>query len=96
MSPVQGRVFAIQQTIARAAAPFAYLLAGPLADGVFKPLLVSDGPLAGSFGRVIGTGPGRGIGLLFVAMGVLKMAVSAAGYALPRVRLIEDELPDAI
>ena len=93
---MQGRVFAIQHTIARAAAPLAYLLAGPLADGVFEPLLVSGGALAGSLGRVIGTGPGRGIGLLFVVMGALKMAVSAAGYAHPRVRLIEDELPDAI
>ena len=93
---MQGRVFAIQHTIARAATPLAYLLAGPLADRIFEPLLDSGGPLAGSMGRVVGTGPGRGIGLLFVVMGVLKMAVSAAGYALPRVRLIEDELPDAI
>lgn len=93
---MQGRVFATQHMIARAAAPFAYLLAGPLADRVFEPLLVSGGPLVGSIGCIVGIGPGRGIGLLFVMMGVIKMAVSAIGYARPRVRLVEDELPDAI
>jgi hypothetical protein len=92
---VQGRVFAAQHMMARVAAPLAYLLAGPLADRVFEPLLTAGGLLAGSVGRVLGTGPGRGIGLLFVAMGACKMAVAAAGYAHPRVRLVEEELPDA-
>ncbi len=51
---------------------------------------------AESIGRFVGTGPGRGIGLLFVVMGAVKMAVVAAGYVNPRVRSIEDMLPDAI
>lgn len=93
---MQGRVFAAQQMVAGAAAPFAYLLAGPLADGVFEPLLAAGGPLAGSLGPLLGTGPGRGIGLLFVLMGLIKMGVAAAGYAQPRVRWVEDELQDAI
>jgi hypothetical protein len=92
---VQGRVFAAQHMVARAAAPLAYLLAGPLADRVFEPLLVTGGPLASSLGPVVGVGPGRGIGLLFVAMGACKMAVAAAGYAHPLVRHVEAELPDA-
>jgi hypothetical protein len=92
----QGRVFAAQHMVARAASPLAYLLAGPLADRVFEPLLAAGGPLAGSVGGIVGTGPGRGIGLLFIVMGFLKMAVSTAGYAHPRVRSVEDELPDAI
>ncbi|MFN2168987.1 MAG: MFS transporter, partial [Anaerolineae bacterium] len=93
---MQGRVFAAQHMIARAASPLAYLLAGPLADGIFEPLLASGQPLAASIGRIIGTGPGRGIGLLFVLMGAIKLAVAAAGYAHPRVRFVEDELPDAV
>jgi hypothetical protein len=44
---------------------------------------------------LVGTGPGRGIGLLFIVMGAIKMAVTLIGYANPRVRLVEDELPDA-
>jgi MFS family permease len=92
---VQGRVFATQQMVARATSPLAYLLAGPLADRVFEPLLAHAGPMAESFGQIVGTGPGRGIGLMFLLMGTAKMAVTLVGYAQPRIRLIEDELPDA-
>jgi hypothetical protein len=93
---VQGRVFATQQMVARAASPLAYLLAGPLADNVFEPLLAPTGFLAGSIGQIIGCGPGRGIGLLFLVMGMIKMAVTVVGYAHPRIRFVEDELPDAV
>ena len=46
--------------------------------------------------HLLGTGPGRGIGLLFLLMGIAKMAVTLIGYAQPRIRLVEDELPDAV
>ena len=39
-------MFAIRRMIAWSAMPIAYILAGPLADNVFKPLLVEGGPLA--------------------------------------------------
>ena len=93
---VQGRVFAFQQMVARAATPLAYLLAGPLAERVFEPLLTAHGVLASSLGPVIGTGAGRGIGLLFILMGVAKIAVSLAGYYNPRIRNVEDDLPDVV
>jgi MFS family permease len=93
---IQGRVFATQQMISRSAAPLAYLVAGPLADNLFRPLLAFDGPLAANIGQIIGVGPGRGIGLLFIVMGILKGAVTLGGYLYPRIRLVEDELPDVI
>jgi predicted MFS family arabinose efflux permease len=93
---VQGRVFATQQMVARAASPLAYALAGPLADGVFDPLLTVDGPLASGIGQVLGTGPGRGIGLLFLLMGAAKVAVVLIGRSRPHIRNVEDELPDAV
>lgn len=93
---VQGRVFAMQQMVTRAASPLAYFLAGPLADRVFEPLLATDGALAGGLGQVLGTGAGRGIGLLFILLGVAKVAVSLAGRLYPHMRNVEDELPDAI
>jgi hypothetical protein len=93
---VQGRVFATQQMIAKAASPLAYLLAGPLVDNLFDPLLATTGALTKSIGQIIGFGSGRGIGLLFIMMGILKMAVVVVGYAHPRIRFVEDELPDAI
>lgn len=93
---VQGRVFATQQMVARSTAPLAYLLAGPLADRVFNPLLAAGGPLAGSLGPVLSTGPGRGIGLLFVLMGAIKVAITLIGRLDPHVRNVEHELPDAV
>jgi MFS family permease len=93
---LQGRVFAAQQMITRSVAPLAYLVVGPLADEMFEPLLAPGGSLAGSIGRIVGVGLGRGIGLIFILMGILKVAVTLGGYLYPRIRRIEDEVPDAI
>lgn len=90
---MQGRVFATQRMVA-IAGPFSMLLAGPLADYVFEPLLAVDGPLAGSVGRIIGVGKGRGVGLMFILLGLLTILTTAAGYLYPRLRRVEVELPD--
>ena len=87
---VQGRVFAAQQMMARSTSPLAYLLAGPLAERLFDPWLSAGGWLSST------VGPGRGIGLMFIIMGLLKVAVSLAGYLYPRIRHVEQALPDAV
>ena len=93
---VQGRVFSVRRMIAWSTMPLAYLLAGPLVDKVFKPLLVEGGALAGSVGQVIGVGAGRGTGFLFIVIGFLSVLAAASGYLNPRVRMVEDELPDTV
>jgi len=94
---VQGRVFAIRGMISQAAMPLAFLSAGPLADLLFEPLMRPGGALASTFvAGLLGAGPGRGIGLIFVLAGLLLVAVSGLAYASPRLRNVEDELPDAI
>ncbi|MBN1218457.1 MAG: MFS transporter [Anaerolineae bacterium] len=93
---VQGRVFATQQMIAHATMPLAFLVAGPLVDYVFNPWLMPGGMLANNAGPFIGIGPGRGIALLFMVMGLIKFGVALAGFLNPRIRLVEDELPDTI
>ncbi len=85
----QGRVLSTQQMLAKVATPIAYLLAGPLAERVFEPLLSPQGTLAGSVGAVIGVGTGRGIGLIFLAMGLLKIVVALGGWLSPAVREVE-------
>lgn len=91
---VQGRVFSLRRMISSAVAPLAILIVGPLSDGVFEPLLAADGPLAPSIGQLIGTGPGRGIGFLVVVSGIGTIALALGGYLLPRVRKLDEELPD--
>jgi MFS family permease len=93
---VQGRVFAVRRMIAMSMTPLAYLVAGPLVDWLFRPLLVESGALAGSIGQLIGVGPSRGTGFLFIILGAASTIVAALGYLNPHVRNVEDELPDAM
>ena len=94
---VQGRVFAIRGMIAFSIIPLANLLAGPLADRVFEPLMAADGLLgSSSIGAAIGTGPGRGIALMFIFSAVFLWASSLYAFANPRVRNLEVEIPDSI
>ena len=93
---LQGRVFTVRRMIAYHTTCLAYLIAGPLADSICEPLFASGGPLTGSVGRIIGVGPGRGIGFLFVVSGILNSLITIIAYSYPRLRLVEDELPDAV
>lgn len=93
---VQGRVFAIRGMMASAITPLAIILAGVLADRVFEPMMMPDGSLAGVLGPFLGTGPGRGIGLIYVMSGLMLLFSTAVAYLYPRMRLVEDELPDAL
>jgi MFS transporter, DHA3 family, macrolide efflux protein len=91
---VQGRVFAFTGMAVSATMPAAYLISGTLADKFFEPWFAKGGLLAGSLGRWFGVGPGRGIAAAFVASGLLLIAVTITAYLHPRVRNLEDELPD--
>jgi len=94
---VQGRGFAMRNMISRSMMPLAFLLAGPLADYVFEPLMRPGGALASSFvGSLLGIGPGRGIGLMFSLSGIALIGASLLTLSNRRIRLVEDELPDVI
>lgn len=94
---MQGRVFSVRALLSQSMMPLAYLISGPLADYVFEPLMRDGGLLADMFiGTLLGTGPGRGIGLMFVIAGLLAVIVSGLTYLNPRIREVEQELPDAV
>ncbi|MBI9047496.1 MAG: MFS transporter [Anaerolineaceae bacterium] len=93
---LQGRVFAIRRVTSRMAIAVAILVAGPLADGVFEPALMSAGVFAHSIGRWIGVGAGRGTGLLFIILGLLTSLVSLIGLLYSRLRKLDEEIPDAL
>lgn len=92
---LQGRCFAIQRVLSEAAMPLGFCLAGPLAERFFEPLLAPGGALVGSVGALIGTGPGRGIGLMFVVLGALMVVVAGSAYAVSAIRRIEDSPAEA-
>jgi len=94
---IQGRVFSIRAMIAWSIIPLANLVAGPLADRLFEPLMLEGGILANSvLGRLIGVGAGRGIGLVFIISAVFLLITSLIVFTSPRVRNLETEIPDAI
>jgi MFS family permease len=93
---VQGRVFAVRRMLAWSTIPLAQLSAGPLADRVFEPLMAPGGALASWLGPLLGAGPGRGIGLLFITVGTLYSLLAGLAAFYPRLRNLELELPDAV
>jgi len=93
---LQGRVLALFNMIANTTLAAAYAMAGPVADHWFEPLLQRGGSLAGSVGRLMGTGNGRGMALLVLILGAVIMVTAAVGYLLPSLRRLEEIIPDAI
>ena len=91
---IQGKVFATRRLIAQISAPVAMILGGRLADVVFEPAMISGGAFAQFFQPLVGSGPGSGMGLLFVFSGLFGAAAALSGYLIPAVRQIETRLPD--
>lgn len=93
---LQGRVFSTVRLAAAFFFPVGQILAGPLSDYVFQPMLETDGVLANNVGQIIGIGAGRGIGFLLIIVGLINLIIMFVAYFNRHIRLIEDEIPDAI
>ncbi|WP_223635570.1 MFS transporter [Corallococcus sp. EGB] len=93
---LQGRAAAVKRMILLCVSPLASLLAGPLADDLFEPAMRQGGALASSMGRLLGVGPGRGIAVIFIVLGLVTLANVTAGWLNPRLRHVDKELPDAL
>lgn len=85
----QGRAWGIIGLLSQLGYLAAYGLSGFLADRVFNPLLEEGGALAPAVGALIGTGPGRGIGLMFILSGLCMTALSAVASGLKPLRAID-------
>lgn len=86
---VQGRVWGLISLLTQIGCVIAYATCGILADYVFQPMMEENGVLAGSIGKVIGTGQGRGIGLILILAGVLMVVVALVLGSRKSIRLIE-------
>ena len=71
----QGRVFGFAQSVEQAASPVTAFLIGPLAQFVFIPLMTT-GLGADLIGEWFGTGPERGIALVFTLSGALGLGAT--------------------
>jgi hypothetical protein len=63
---------------------------------VFTPLLQENGLAVDTFGQIFGTGPGRGIGLMFSTLGLVYFIIAQLIFLDKRIRNVELDLPDAV
>jgi len=73
----QGRVFGFAQLVENAAAPLTAFAIGPLAETTFMPSM-TDGAGADAIGSWFGTGPDRGLALMFTLAGIAGLSVTLA------------------
>jgi DHA3 family multidrug efflux protein-like MFS transporter len=73
----QGRVFGFAQLVENAAAPLTAMFMGPVAERVFMPFM-TDGTGADWIGGWFGTGPERGLALIFTLAGLIGVVVTVA------------------
>jgi DHA3 family macrolide efflux protein-like MFS transporter len=92
---VQGRVFAARRFTGQLSFPLAGLIAGPLSDKWLEPAMAVNGGLSKIFGGLVGMGPGAGMSLLILIAALIGMIIPAVSYAIPRLRNVEDIIPDA-
>jgi MFS transporter, DHA3 family, multidrug efflux protein len=71
----QGRVFGFAQSVEMAASPLTAFLIGPITQLIFIPFMTT-GAGAETIGGWFGTGPDRGIALVFVLLGLLGLVVT--------------------
>ena len=83
---IQGRVFALRNMVLSATLPAALMVAGPMADHVFEPLLLEGGALVHGIGAsLFGVGQGRGVALLCSLIGLLAMGAALLAMTSPHV-----------
>jgi DHA3 family multidrug efflux protein-like MFS transporter len=76
----QGRVFGFAQLLENAASPLTAFLMAPLAEAVFIPFM-TDGRGVAWIGDWFGTGPDRGIALMFTLAGLAGVAVTLVAWS---------------
>jgi MFS transporter, DHA3 family, multidrug efflux protein len=71
----QGRVFGFAQSVEQAASPLTAFLISPIAQFVVIPFM-TDGAGARAIGGWFGTGPDRGLALVFVVTALIGLLVT--------------------
>lgn len=90
----QGRVFGFAQSIEQAASPLTAFLIGPLTQFFFIPLMTT-GVGAALIGDWFGTGPARGMALVFVITGIIGLAATILALNSKSYRLLSRKYQEA-
>ncbi|MEZ0066049.1 amino acid adenylation domain-containing protein [Streptacidiphilus sp. MAP12-20] len=90
-----GRVIAVNTMIAWSTLPVGFAVVAPFGPKLLQPLMDRHGTLAGTVGQLIGTGPGRGIGLLYLVFGLAIGLLALLSLRVPVLARFDREVPDA-
>ncbi|UCA48342.1 amino acid adenylation domain-containing protein [Streptomyces sp. WA6-1-16] len=91
-----GRVFALNTLVAWSTLPIGHGVIAPVGSAVFGPMFEDGGSLASTVGALIGTGPGRGIGFMYLLFGAAMLALVVIGLRLPVLARFDLDVPDAL
>ncbi|MPM56697.1 hypothetical protein SDC9_103506 [bioreactor metagenome] len=90
VNELQGRAWGLIGFITQFGYVLAYASVGFLSDSVFTPMLVENGSLSNTVGKIIGTGPGRGTAFLIIIAGFLLCLTALILYSIKSIRKLED------
>ena len=85
----QGRVFGFAQSVEQSASPLTTFLIGPIAETFFIPFMTT-GAGVGLIGNWFGTGPDRGIALVFVVTGIIGLILTIIAMNTKYYKLLSD------
>jgi DHA3 family multidrug efflux protein-like MFS transporter len=83
----QGRVFGFAQSVEQSASPITAFIIGPIAQLIFMPFMTTGAGVEW-IGAWFGTGPDRGIALLFTVTGIIGLVVTLVCMRTPAYRLL--------
>lgn len=88
---IQGRVFAANALVLQGVSAIATLVAGPLADQIFEPLLKSesDNIPVRVLSSAFGTSSGAGMALLYVLCSLFMVIIGSIGFFVDRLKAVE-------
>ncbi|MBN4067766.1 MAG: hypothetical protein COA82_12335 [Alkaliphilus sp.] len=90
-----GRYFAASNMIVQLAIPLLMIISGPLVEKYFNVGITDPNSSLYSLQWLVGDGSGAGIGLMFIAIGVITTVSAGASFFIRSIRDAEDILVDA-
>ncbi|WP_432009095.1 amino acid adenylation domain-containing protein [Streptomyces bacillaris] len=91
-----GRVFALNTLVAWSTLPIGHGVIAPAGSAFFGPMFEDGGSLTSTVGALIGTGPGRGIGFMYLLFGAAMLGLVVVGLRLRVLARFDLDVPDAL
>ncbi|CCX59874.1 putative uncharacterized protein [Blautia hydrogenotrophica CAG:147] len=87
---IQGRVFAVKNAVQYSTIPLGILLGGYLSDYVFEPFMSSSSDAVILLEKVVGTGAGSGMAVMFLCTGICGFAISVFSLFCKEIQKLND------